>query len=220
MAAGIPQSTLALPYWLQVLIKIVSYQTKEFELFNRTNSFCLEQPMKKNSKLIKSSVGLFGVLVLILTGYATQAQKPNPAHNSILPANEEKLRVLFSSNPAKLLECLSPIKTWGDKLPENTTLLVGLDQSGNRYCQIVHKDDTGKYLNECRRALAQNSQCMTVMTNQAVYYDRLDALFSLLSSSSDTVILPFLMGIGSRVHAAIANRCFGVNPPKAMFGRS
>ena len=34
------------------------------------------------------------------------------------------------------------------------------------------------------------------------------------------VILPFLTGIGSRVHAAMANRCFGVNPPKIMFGRS
>jgi hypothetical protein len=35
-----------------------------------------------------------------------------------------------------------------------------------------------------------------------------------------SVILPFLTGIGSRVHAAMANRCFGVIPPKAMFGRS
>ncbi len=34
------------------------------------------------------------------------------------------------------------------------------------------------------------------------------------------VIIPFLTEIGSRVHAAIANRCFGVTPPKAMFGRS
>jgi hypothetical protein len=34
------------------------------------------------------------------------------------------------------------------------------------------------------------------------------------------VILPFLTEIGSRVHAAMANRCFGVIPPKAMFGRS
>jgi len=34
------------------------------------------------------------------------------------------------------------------------------------------------------------------------------------------VIIPFLTGIGSRVHAAMANRCFGVIPPKAMFGRS
>jgi hypothetical protein len=34
------------------------------------------------------------------------------------------------------------------------------------------------------------------------------------------VITPFLTGIGSRVHAAMANRCFGVIPPKAMFGRS
>ncbi len=35
-----------------------------------------------------------------------------------------------------------------------------------------------------------------------------------------TVIISFLTEIGSRVHAAIANRCFGVTPPKAMFGRS
>ncbi len=34
------------------------------------------------------------------------------------------------------------------------------------------------------------------------------------------VILPFLVGIRSRVHVAMANRCFGVMPPKAMFGRS
>jgi hypothetical protein len=34
------------------------------------------------------------------------------------------------------------------------------------------------------------------------------------------VIIPFLTGIGSRVHAAIANRCFGVTPPEAMFRRS
>ncbi len=34
------------------------------------------------------------------------------------------------------------------------------------------------------------------------------------------VIIPFLTGIGSRVHAAMANRCFGVIPPQAMFGRS
>ena len=34
------------------------------------------------------------------------------------------------------------------------------------------------------------------------------------------VILPFLTEIGSRVHAAMANCCFGVIPPKAMFGRS
>jgi hypothetical protein len=33
------------------------------------------------------------------------------------------------------------------------------------------------------------------------------------------VILPFLTGIGSRVHVAMASRCFGVNPPNAMFGR-
>ena len=38
--------------------------------------------------------------------------------------------------------------------------------------------------------------------------------------SDDPVIIPFLTGIGSRVHAAMANRCFGVIPPKAMFGRS
>ncbi len=36
----------------------------------------------------------------------------------------------------------------------------------------------------------------------------------------DGVIIPFLTGIGSRVYAAMANRCFGVIPPKAMFGRS
>jgi hypothetical protein len=34
------------------------------------------------------------------------------------------------------------------------------------------------------------------------------------------VILPFLMEIGSRHYAAMANRCFGVIPPKAMFERS
>jgi hypothetical protein len=44
--------------------------------------------------------------------------------------------------------------------------------------------------------------------------------FSVLSVASNAVILPFLTGIRSRVHAAMANRCFGVNPPKAMFGRS
>ncbi len=33
------------------------------------------------------------------------------------------------------------------------------------------------------------------------------------------VILPFLRGIRSRRYAAMANRCFGVIPPKAMFGR-
>ena len=37
---------------------------------------------------------------------------------------------------------------------------------------------------------------------------------------AEVVILPFLTEIGSRVHAAIANRCFGVTPPKAMFRRS
>ena len=31
---------------------------------------------------------------------------------------------------------------------------------------------------------------------------------------------PFSTGFGSRNQAAMASRCFGVNPPKAMFGRS
>jgi IS5 family transposase len=34
------------------------------------------------------------------------------------------------------------------------------------------------------------------------------------------VIPPFLVGLRSRHHAAMASRCFGVIPPKAMFGRS
>ena len=37
---------------------------------------------------------------------------------------------------------------------------------------------------------------------------------------SGMVIIHFLTEIGSRVYAAMANRCFGVIPPKAMFGRS
>ncbi len=46
-----------------------------------------------------------------------------------------------------------------------------------------------------------------------------DAAF-IAKAIGDVVILPFLTEIGSRVHAAMANRCFGVIPPKAMFGRS
>jgi hypothetical protein len=34
------------------------------------------------------------------------------------------------------------------------------------------------------------------------------------------VIPPFLVGLRSRRYAAMASRCFGVIPPKAMFGRS
>ncbi len=34
------------------------------------------------------------------------------------------------------------------------------------------------------------------------------------------VIPPFLVRLRSRHHAAMASRCFGVIPPKAMFGRS
>jgi len=33
------------------------------------------------------------------------------------------------------------------------------------------------------------------------------------------VIPPILGGLRSRHHAAMASRCFGVIPPKAMFGR-
>ncbi|MBM4229585.1 MAG: hypothetical protein FJ184_02405 [Gammaproteobacteria bacterium] len=35
----------------------------------------------------------------------------------------------------------------------------------------------------------------------------------------EVVIPPFLGGLRSRFHAAMASRCFGVIPPKAMFGR-
>jgi hypothetical protein len=38
-------------------------------------------------------------------------------------------------------------------------------------------------------------------------------------ASEGSVIPPFLVGLRSRHHAAMASRCFGVIPPKAMFGR-
>jgi hypothetical protein len=38
--------------------------------------------------------------------------------------------------------------------------------------------------------------------------------------TGQVVIPPFLVGLRSRCHAAMASRCFGVIPPKAMFGRS
>jgi|GEM_PF-4248855 len=37
---------------------------------------------------------------------------------------------------------------------------------------------------------------------------------------SDLVILPFLRGGKSRIYAAMASRCFGVIPPKAILGLS
>ena len=49
---------------------------------------------------------------------------------------------------------------------------------------------------------------------------RLKKMYAEERLKAEMVILPFLTGIRSRVHAAMANRCFGVNPPKAMFGRS
>ncbi len=58
--------------------------------------------------------------------------------------------------------------------------------------------------------------CFSVVANAVI--DDLRSAAAI--SQGKVVILPFLTEMGSRVHAAIANRCFGVTPPKAMFGRS
>jgi hypothetical protein len=72
--------------------------------------------------------------------------------------------------------------------------------------------------------------CGCVSLSRAAYYRKpidqsvkdapvVDVLNQIVAKHG-RVILPFLTEIGSRVHAAMANRCFGVIPPKAMFGRS
>jgi hypothetical protein len=44
--------------------------------------------------------------------------------------------------------------------------------------------------------------------------------FHVGNDTRQPVIPPFLMGLRSRRYAAMASRCFGVIPPKTMFGRS
>ena len=52
------------------------------------------------------------------------------------------------------------------------------------------------------------------------FIDKADLAHHLALEIRAGVIPPFLVGLRSRHHAAMASRCFGVIPPKAMFGRS
>ena len=59
-------------------------------------------------------------------------------------------------------------------------------------------------------------------THQEVYFP-ISCVIAIYSTNTlcrrTLVIPPILGGLRSRHHAAMASRCFGVIPPKAMFGR-
>ena len=92
--------------------------------------------------------------------------------------------------------------------------------------------DTAGVVNDCYLRFAKTHRVTPVDRNHFLAYcsqAMRSVIVDMIRSSRrerrggkafHTVIPPFLVGLRSRHHAAMASRCFGVIPPRAMFGRS